>query len=184
MLVYALELFMYLLLRNSLYVREQWESRRHIGAWRGLAVCLSFDGICKLIFSAPKVGWIRNSEFRCILGFTFLRNPVVYLDSKAVLWIILWFILIQKLFCGCDEDLVIFVLLGQLSRVPLCHFFYNPHFFNLQLPALDRSAHAESRSYSHFKCPSLHVGGTALPLLAVNSGRPVWPMKYNPTNHD
>jgi hypothetical protein len=87
--MYALELFMYLSLRNSLHVREQWESHRHIGAWRGLVVCSSLDGISKQIFSAPKVGWIRNADLRCLLGFTFLRNPVLlYIDSEAVLCVL------------------------------------------------------------------------------------------------
>jgi len=86
MLIYALELLMYLSLRNSLHVREQWESHQHIGAWRSVMVCSSLDGISKQIFTAPKVNWIRSSKLRCLLGFTFLRNPVLpYHDSEAVL---------------------------------------------------------------------------------------------------
>lgn len=132
-------------------------------------------------FSAPKVGWIRNSQFRCILRFTFLRNRVLfYLDSEAVLWMCtFWMLLLMQSDCTGGESLVILLLLEQLSRVPLCHFFLI-HISLSQLPALARNAATDSRNYSHFKCPSPLVGWTALCLLAVNSVRP----KFNRTNHD
>jgi len=50
---------------------------------------------------------------------------------------------------------------------------------------LNLSAAADSQSYFHFKCPSLHLSGTAFSHLSINRlhligrERPVWPMKIN-----
>jgi len=58
-------------------------------------------------------------------GFTFLRNPALfYLDSEAVLWMCtFWVLHLKQSDWTGDEELVIFVLLEQLSRVSLCQSF-------------------------------------------------------------